>query len=111
MAEILGDNMANTLLNPVSTALSALSPSTSGPTTTDPAAKDLTKDLFLKLMVAQLKNQNPLSPVDGASFLSQLSQVSGVEQMVQMNQQLEAIHSILSTNSTNSKSPTPAGTT
>lgn len=58
--------------------------------------QDLSKDLFLKLMVAQLRNQNPLNPVDGVDFLAQLSQISGVEQMIEMRKELEGIHSILS---------------
>lgn len=57
--------------------------------------QDLSKDLFLKLMVAQLRNQNPLNPVDGVDFLAQLSQISGVEQMIQMRKELEGIHSLL----------------
>ena len=71
-------------------------------TTTDPIAsaasvggKDVSKDLFLKLMVAQLKNQNPLNPVDGTDFLMQLSQISSVEQMVEMKKSLSSIHDLL----------------
>lgn len=56
---------------------------------------EVSKDLFLKLMVAQLRNQNPLSPVDGTSFLEQLSQISGVEQMVEMRKELQSIHQLL----------------
>jgi len=63
-------------------------------------SKDVNKDMFLQLMVAQLKNQNPLNPMDGTDFLQQLSQISGVEQMVEMRKQLEAIHELLSASST-----------
>lgn len=59
--------------------------------------KGLSKDLFLQLMVAQLRNQNPMNPVDGTDFLAQLSQISGVEQMVEMRQQLEEIRKLLAT--------------
>ena len=38
------------------------------------------KDAFLQLLVAQIKNQNPLNPADGAQFLSQLAQFSQLEQ-------------------------------
>jgi len=38
----------------------------------------LGEDMFMKLMVAQLQNQNPLNPQDGAQFLSQLAQFSTV---------------------------------
>lgn len=56
---------------------------------------EVSKDLFLKLMIAQLKNQNPLNPSDGAEFLTQLSQISSVEQMVEVRQQVTAIRNIL----------------
>lgn len=58
---------------------------------------EVSKDLFLQLMVAQLRNQNPLNPVDGTNFLEQLSQISGVEQMVEMRKELQAIHELLQT--------------
>ena len=38
------------------------------------------KDAFLQLLVAQIKNQNPMNPADGVQFLSQLAQFSQLEQ-------------------------------
>ena len=64
-------------------------------TTPTTSNTEVSKDLFLKLMVAQLRNQNPLNPVDGTNFLEQLSQISGVEQMVEMRKELQSIHQIL----------------
>lgn len=49
------------------------------------------KDVFLKLLVAQLQNQNPLNPSDPIQFLSQLTQFSNLEQTLGMRQNLEAI--------------------
>lgn len=40
----------------------------------------MNKDDFLKLFIAQLQNQDPLSPQDPAEFLGQLAQLSQVEQ-------------------------------
>lgn len=60
-------------------------------------AATVNQDLFLKLMMAQLKNQNPLSPVDGVNFLTQLSQITGVEQQVSMKQDIAAIRKSLET--------------
>jgi flagellar basal-body rod modification protein FlgD len=74
---------------------SGTSPSAAGNT-------EVNKDLFLKLMVAQLRNQNPLNPVDGTNFLEQLSQISGVEQMVEMRKELQSIHQLLETSATTS---------
>jgi flagellar basal-body rod modification protein FlgD len=85
--------MANTL-SPISGSSAPATPAPASETTD--RSKDLTKDMFLKLMVAQLRNQNPLNPSDGTVFLEQLSQISGVEQMVEMRKQLESIKQLLS---------------
>lgn len=43
--------------------------------------KTMGKDEFLRLFVAQLKAQNPLSPLDSAGFTAQLAQFSSLEQL------------------------------
>jgi flagellar hook assembly protein FlgD len=40
------------------------------------------KEVFLKLLVAQLQHQNPLNPMDGMQFVSQLAQFSELEQII-----------------------------
>lgn len=50
--------------------------------------KGADKDTFLKLLVAQLKNQDPLNPQDGAAFVTQLAQFNSVEQLVSINDRL-----------------------
>ncbi len=45
----------------------------------------LGKDDFLKLLVTQLRNQDPLSPMDPEQFAAQLAQFSTVEQLTQLN--------------------------
>lgn len=49
------------------------------------------KDDFLKLLVAQIKNQNPLNPADGIEFLTQLAQFSQLEQLIEIRQCLEQL--------------------
>jgi flagellar hook assembly protein FlgD len=49
------------------------------------------KETFLKLLVAQLRNQNPLNPSDGVQFLSQLAQFSDLEQTIRMREELSGI--------------------
>lgn len=44
---------------------------------------------FLKLLTAQLQNQDPLKPMDTAQFTQQLVQFAGVEQSIAVNKNLE----------------------
>ena len=57
-------------------------------------------DTFLQLLTTQLKNQNPLDPLDTNAFTQQLVQFSGVEQQLKTNEFLEAM--VLSTQTANS---------
>ena len=43
------------------------------------------KDTFLKILVAQMSNQNPLDPMSDTEFISQMAQFSSLEQMQQLN--------------------------
>lgn len=56
-----------------------------------------TKENFLLLLIAQIKNQNPLNPADGTQFLTQLSQFTETEQMLGMREDLKAIRASLAT--------------
>lgn len=55
--------------------------------------KKLQDDLnqFLNLLVAQLKNQDPLEPLDANEFTAQLVQFASVEQQIQSNANLEKL--------------------
>lgn len=48
-------------------------------------------DQFLGLLTTQLKNQNPLDPLDTNQFTSQLVQFAGVEQQLKQNETLTAL--------------------
>lgn len=48
-------------------------------------------ETFLSLLTAQLKNQDPLSPVDSTEFTAQLTQMSGVEQQLLTNDLLTSL--------------------
>lgn len=61
----------------------------SSATKTTSTTKTLGKDDFLMMLVAQLKNQDPLNPMDGTQFATQLAQFSSLEQLSNMNTQLE----------------------
>lgn len=51
----------------------------------------LGQDAFLKLLITQLKNQNPLSPMEDTDFIAQMAQFSALEQMTQVKEQIEAM--------------------
>ncbi len=59
-------------------------------TTQTTTTKSVGKDEFMKLLLAQLKNQNPLEPLDGSDFAAQLAQFSSLEQLSNLNNQLKA---------------------
>lgn len=46
---------------------------------------------FLKLLVAQVQNQDPMAPMDSTTFVSQLAQLSQVEQAIMTNTNLEKV--------------------
>jgi flagellar basal-body rod modification protein FlgD len=58
-----------------------------GTTGTQSAAPggDMGKDQFLKLLVAQLQNQDPMNPMQGDQMASELAQFSSLEQLQQIN--------------------------
>ena len=55
----------------------------------DPQA--IGKDTFLKLLVAQLKYQNPMEPVDSSQFMAQTAQFTMVEKLQAMAAQTDAL--------------------
>ncbi len=48
-------------------------------------SNELGKNEFMELMIAQLKNQNPLEPQDNGEFISQLAQFSSLEEMQKLS--------------------------
>lgn len=55
------------------------------------ASNTLGKDEFLRLLVAQLKNQDPLNPMDNSAFVAQTAQFSSLEQLQNMNKTLSQL--------------------
>lgn len=51
----------------------------------------LGKNDFLKLLVTQMKNQDPINPMDGKEFAAQLAQFNSVEQLINVNKGIEML--------------------
>jgi flagellar basal-body rod modification protein FlgD len=73
----------------------ASSSSTSGllqsqPTTTA-STTDVTQDRFMKLLVAQLNNQDPMNPMDNAQMTSQMAQINTVTGIQQLNDTVKSL--------------------
>jgi flagellar basal-body rod modification protein FlgD len=51
--------------------------------------QSLGQDAFLKILMAQIQNQDPLQPMDDTTFVTQLAQFSSLEQQVSTNQLLQ----------------------
>lgn len=83
----------NSITNPANLASSAAA---AGTQTNAAAVTAATGDLanqnvFLKLLVAQLKNQDPSSPADPTQFITQLAQFSELSNTTQMSSDLTTI--------------------
>ncbi|MBK9364196.1 MAG: flagellar hook assembly protein FlgD [Rubrivivax sp.] len=63
-------------------------------TTTTPAAKaedTASADRFLKMLVTQLQNQDPLNPMDNAQVTSQMAQINAVTGLEKVNESVKAL--------------------
>jgi flagellar basal-body rod modification protein FlgD len=86
-------------IDPVTLGLARSALATDPPTTTAPTdgataqttAQTPGKDMFLKLLVAQLKYQNPMQPVDSSQFMAQTAQFTMVEKLEAMAAQTDAL--------------------
>ena len=78
---------------------SATASAAAGDSNSAAAQAKLDEDLnkFLNLLVTQLKNQDPLDPMDANEFTSQLVQFASVEQQIYQNSNLEKMLSLQET--------------
>ncbi|TGB00285.1 flagellar hook assembly protein FlgD [Sporolactobacillus shoreae] len=88
--------MSDTTVNGSTSTTAASSQST-----TVNANSTLSKDDFLKLLVAQLTNQDPTAPMDSGQFVTQMAQFTSLEQTQNMS---SAIDQLVATQSDNSLS-------
>ena len=108
--------MSNSITAPASTPVTSsydAGNDTTSSSTTKQGGVSVDENTFLTLLVAQLKNQDPLSPQDGTQFLSQLAQFSQLEQLIGINKNTAPIVSTTTgaAADTSSATATSAGTT
>jgi flagellar basal-body rod modification protein FlgD len=78
--------MSSNVVNSASTSYKVYEPTNN----TKKASSELNKDTFLKLLVTQMQNQDPLNPMEDREFISQMAQFSSLEQMQQLNTSMTA---------------------
>src|SRR5690349_17776655 len=85
-------------MNPIAlSSTPSAGPGTSTATTSTASTdgSQVNKNMFLQLLVAQIKNQDPLNPTDGVQFLTQLAQFQQLEQSMNMGQDMSAVRTDL----------------
>ena len=72
-------------------SITAVSPTTSSTASTSKKDDAGSADRFLKLLVAQMQNQDPLNPMDNAQVTSQMAQISTVNGIEKLNTTMEGL--------------------
>lgn len=83
-------------IQPLSTAADLFSAerTKSGSDSASPASSPSTsvnQNDFLKLLVAQLKNQDPMNPADSTQFMGELAQFSQLQEMIGVHQDFDSL--------------------
>lgn len=89
-------------------AIQAVSPLASIPpasgSTSTTRASESEKNMFMTLLVAQLKNQDPLAPQDGTAFVAQLAQFNSLDQLIGIREAIDELNTIVRTGDPNTTS-------
>ncbi len=89
MVNPIQSSPASSLFSSINTANNSATTSTSAA----PTSIATTQDTFLKLLVTQMQNQDPMKPMDNAQITSQMAQMSTVNGINQLNTTLQALSS------------------
>lgn len=64
---------------------------TSSSSSTSSSTTSVNQNQFLQLLVAQLKNQDPMNPADGTEFMGELAQFSMLQETIGVHQDFDAL--------------------
>lgn len=78
------------MINSVTNTANTAATQTTSKTTTE-ASPEAAQDRFLKLLVAQLNNQDPMNPLDNAQMTSQMAQINTVTGIQQLNDTVKGL--------------------
>ncbi|HYJ47379.1 MAG TPA: flagellar hook capping FlgD N-terminal domain-containing protein [Pyrinomonadaceae bacterium] len=78
-------------INGIGSLLNAASATQGTNTTAGTKAKETPQDMFMTLLVTQLKHQDPLEPQDGTQFVTQLAQFNSLDQLIGIKQSIDAL--------------------
>ena len=80
-------------MSPISSTSSSATTGASNSNLVTSADATADKNMFLQLLVAQLKNQDPSQPMDSSTFVTQLAQFQQLEATTNMQTDISAMHS------------------
>ncbi len=83
------------------TSTSSTSSATQSTAPSQSGMDGLGEDAFMKLLLAQLQNQDPLKPMEDKDFIAQLAQFNSLNQMTSIKETLESMFSLMSDNMLN----------
>ncbi len=101
-------------INTTSTVRAATSTATAATTTATPATTSAAdqQDRFMRLLVAQMRNQDPLNPMENAEVTTQIAQINTVAGVEKLNKTVEGLasdlHALLARSAAAAATPTPS---
>jgi flagellar basal-body rod modification protein FlgD len=90
MMETGGESMADPIVGDTSSLIK-----TNTKTTAKSNGSTLGKDDFLKILITQLKNQDPMQPLQDKDFIAQMAQFTSVEQLTNMATEMKTLRQTL----------------